>query len=77
MLVAGKFLESLIGKYGKHPVYSDGGTWYPDAYDALGLTYYPHSPYGKSIVERVNQYFNDRIEGLMITIHVIEKQIVI
>ncbi len=30
MLVAGKFIESLIGKYGKHSVYSDGGggTWY-------------------------------------------------
>ncbi len=28
MLVAAQFIESLIGKYGRHPVYSDGGTWY-------------------------------------------------
>jgi len=63
MLVAGKFIESLIGKYGKHPVYSYGGTWYPEACNALGLKQYLHSPYEKSIVERVNQYFKDRIEG--------------
>ena len=29
MLVARQFLETLIEKYGKHSVYSDGGTWYP------------------------------------------------
>jgi len=63
MLVAGKFIESLIGKYGKHPVYSYGGTWYPEACNALGLRHYLHSPYEKSIVERMNQYFKDRIEG--------------
>jgi len=45
MLVAGKFLESLIGKYGRHPVYSDGGTWYPEACNVLGLKHYLHSPY--------------------------------
>ena len=27
MLIARQFLESLIQKYGRHPVYSDGGTW--------------------------------------------------
>ena len=50
MLVAGKFIESLIGKYGRHIVYSDGGTWYPEACNALGLKQYLHSPYEKSIL---------------------------
>ena len=29
MLVARQFLQSSLVKYGKHSVYSDGGTWYP------------------------------------------------
>jgi hypothetical protein len=32
MLIAEAFLRSLIQLYGKHVVYSDGGTWYPEAY---------------------------------------------
>ena len=31
MLVAEKFIRSLVEKYGKHTVYTDGGTWYPEA----------------------------------------------
>jgi len=62
MLVAAQFIESLVLKYWKHPVYSDGGTWYPEACKVLGLRHYLHSPYEKSIVERVNQYFKDRTE---------------
>src|SRR6188472_3683217 len=30
MIVAESFLRSLIKIYGKHTVYSDGGTWYPE-----------------------------------------------
>jgi len=37
MLVAAQFIESLISKYGKYQIYSDGGTWYPEACSALGL----------------------------------------
>ena len=29
MFVAENFLRSLVDKYGKHTVYTDGGTWYP------------------------------------------------
>ncbi len=63
MFVAVQFIESLISKYGRHPVYSEGGTWYPEACCVLGLKHYLHSPYEKSIVERVNQYFKDRTES--------------
>jgi len=29
MLIAEKFIRSLVEKYGRHTVYTDGGTWYP------------------------------------------------
>ena len=62
ILVAQLFLKTLVDKYGKHPVYSDGGTWYPEACRALGLEHRLHSPYTKSLMERANQYLKDRIE---------------
>ena len=63
MLVARQFLESLIEKYGKHSVYSDGDTWYPEACKLLGLKQYLHSPLEKSLIERMMQYFKDRTES--------------
>ena len=76
MLVARQFLQSLIIKYGKHSVYSDGGTGYPEACKVMKVKHYIHSPLEKSLIERVMQYFKDRIELnlLMITIHVIVKE---
>lgn len=63
MLVAESFLRSLIKIYGKHPVYSDGGSWYPEACSYLGLKHLLHSPYEKSIVERTIEYLKDRTEA--------------
>ena len=63
MLIAEKFIRSLIDKYGKHTVYTDGGTWYPEACNVLGLKHCLHSPLEKSLMERVNQYFKDRTEN--------------
>jgi putative transposase len=60
--VAQLFIDSLVKKYGKHVVYSDGGTWYPEACRALGLEHRLHSPYEKSLIERANEYLKDRIE---------------
>ena len=37
MLVAEKFIRSLVDKYGKHTVYTDGGTWYDEACNVLRL----------------------------------------
>ena len=62
MLVAEKFIRSLVDKYGKHTVYTDGGTWYPEACKINELKHYLHSPLEKSIIERVMQYFKDRTE---------------
>jgi putative transposase len=63
MLVAESFSRSLIKIYGKHTVYSDGGTWYPEACISLGLEHRLHSPYEKSLVERTIEYLNDRTEA--------------
>jgi putative transposase len=35
MLIAEKFIHSLVEKYGKHIVYTDGGTWYDEACNIL------------------------------------------
>ena len=63
MLVAERFIQSLVEKYGKHTVYTDGGTWYHEASNELGLKHYLHSALEKSLMEQVNQYFKDRIES--------------
>ena len=62
MLVAEKFIRSLVEKYGRHTVYTDGGTWYDEACNILRLKHHLHSPLEKSLMDRVNQYFKDRIE---------------
>lgn len=64
MIVAEAFLSSLIRMYGKHIVYSDGGTWYPEACVSLNLKHRLHSSYEKSIVvERTIEYLKDRTEA--------------
>jgi putative transposase len=63
MLVAEKFFRSLVEKYGKHIVYSDGGTWYDEACNVIGLKHYLPSSFQKSLMERVNQCFKDRTES--------------
>ena len=63
MFVAEKFIRSLVEKYGKHTVYTDGGTWYHEACNVLRLKHYLQSSIEKSLMERVNQYFKDRIEN--------------
>src|SRR5919106_5075172 len=63
MIVAEKFIRSLVEKYGKHTVYTDGGTWYDEACNIIGLKHYLHSSFQKSLMERVNQYFKDRTES--------------
>ena len=62
MLVVEKFIRLLVSPYGKHTVYTDGGTWYDEACNIIGLKHHLHSPLNKSLMERVSQYFKDRIE---------------
>ena len=63
MFVAENFIRSLVSRYGKHTVYTDGGTWYHQACTLLHLKHRLHSPLEKSRIERVMQYFKDRTES--------------
>ena len=62
MLVAERLITSLVDKYGKHPVSTDGATWYPQACQFLKLDHHIHSFYEKSIIERTIQYIKEGIE---------------
>ena len=63
MLVAERFLKALIKRYGKHPLSTDGGTWYPQACNFLKIDHHIHSSHEKSlIIERTVQYLKDRTE---------------
>lgn len=63
IFVAQAFLKSLAKKYGKHLVYGNGGTQHPEACSALGLEHRIHSPYEKSLVERVDRFLKDGARG--------------
>jgi putative transposase len=66
MLVAEQFIKSLIRRYGKHNISTDGGTWYPQACRFLNIEHHNHSSIEKSFIERTIQYRKDRTEFLMI-----------
>jgi putative transposase len=64
ILIAEKFIKNLVKKkYGKHPVSTDGGTWYPQACKFLNMNHHLHSSYKKSMIERTIQYIKDRTES--------------
>jgi putative transposase len=60
MFVAERFISGLVQNHGKHPISTDGGTWYPMACRFLKLNHHIHSYYEKSIIERTMQYIKDR-----------------
>ena len=37
-----KFIRSLVDKYEKHDVYTDGGSWYPGFCNVIGLKQHLH-----------------------------------
>ncbi len=63
MFVAGRFIADLVKNHGKHPISTDGGTWYPQACKFLKINHHIHSFYQKSIIERTMQYIKDRTES--------------
>ena len=62
MLIAERFISRIVKIHGKHPVSTDGGTWYPMACKFLKLKRHIHSSYEKSLIERTMQYIKDRTE---------------
>jgi putative transposase len=75
ILVAEKFIKDLIKKYGKHPLSTDGGTWYSQACRFVKMKHHLHSSYEKSFIGR--KYNTSRIElnALMITFLVKKKSV--
>ena len=63
MLVAERFISGLVQIHGKHPVSTDGGTWYPQACRFLKLDHHIHSSLEKSRIERTMQYIKDSTES--------------
>ena len=63
MFVAERFISNLMKIYGKHPLSTDGGTWYPQACRFLKIKHHIHCSYEKSIIERTMQYIKDRTES--------------
>jgi putative transposase len=62
MFVTERFLSDIVEKYGEHPVSTDGGPWYPKAYQFLKLKHHLHSFQEKRLIERTMQYIKDRTE---------------
>ena len=62
MLVAERFMSDLVKTYGRHPVSTEGGTWYPMAFRFLKLKYHINSHLEKSLIERTIQYIKDKKE---------------
>ena len=63
MFVAERFIGGLVKFNKKHPVSTDGGTWYPQACRFLKLKHHIHSSFEKSLIERTMQYIKDRTES--------------
>ena len=63
MFVAEHFLSNIVDEHGKHPISTDGGTWYPQACRFLNLNHHIHSPFEKSIIERTIRYIKDRTDN--------------
>ncbi|MDN5867646.1 MAG: hypothetical protein L0H55_09645 [Candidatus Nitrosocosmicus sp.] len=60
MLIAERFIDDLVRIHGKHPISTDGGTWYPQACRFMKLDHHVHSSLEKSLIERTMQYIKDR-----------------
>jgi putative transposase len=64
MFVAERFLSNIVSEYGLHLVFTDGGTWYPQACIFFKLDHHLYSSFKKSIIERtIQQYIKDRTDN--------------
>ena len=70
MFIVERFLSSLIKKYGKYHISTDGGRWHPQACEFLKLRHHTHSPFGKSVIERtINISKTEPRKALMTIFH--------
>ena len=63
MLVTEKFIRSLVEKYGKHAVFTNGGTWYPEACNFLQVKRIAYH-LEKKFDGTSHSIFKDRIESI-------------
>jgi putative transposase len=59
------FLRDLIRKYGRHPVWTDAGDWYPPACESIHLKHhsYMHGSWLWKVMERQMEKLKDRTEA--------------
>ncbi len=59
------FLKDLVRKYGRHPVWTDAGDWYPPACELMNLKHhvYLHGSWLWEVMERAVQMLKDRTES--------------
>lgn len=50
MIVAEKFIRSLVSEYEKNTIDTDGGKWYEETSMVIGLTHYLYSPFQKNLM---------------------------
>jgi putative transposase len=59
-----RFISGLAKVHGKHPVPTDGGTWYPQACKYLKLRHHHnHFSWEKGLIEKTIQYIMERTES--------------
>jgi putative transposase len=56
------FLKELRARYGRKPIWTDGGVWYPEACRWARLEHHVYGQELKNLIERMNQYVKDRVE---------------
>jgi putative transposase len=65
MFIDERFIFGLIKSNGKHPISTNGRTWYSQACKFLKLPHHIHSSYEKSIIERTMHYIKIEMKFLM------------
>ena len=73
MFVAERFLDGVIKEYGRHPVSTDEGTWYPQACRFLKLQHHIHSSFEKAWLKEQFNILKIELKGLM-TIFLVGKR---
>ena len=56
------FLKELRSRYGRKPIWTDEGVWYPEACGWARLEHHVYGTELKNQIERMNQVLKDRIE---------------
>ena len=56
------FLKELRNRYGRKPIWTDEGVWYPEACRLLRLEHRVYPVEWKNLIERMNQALKDRVE---------------